>query len=103
GDHVNLAARLEELADPGGIIVSGFVHEYVHGRLACRFEDAGERQMRNIARPVRIYRVLPAADRAQDAAVQESVSASALRLSLFGPVSLWSGEREIRVKSRKLR
>ena len=57
GDGVNVAARLEALSEPGGICVSGRVQEDVHGRLDVAFEDAGEQQLKNIARPVRVYRV----------------------------------------------
>ena len=57
GDGVNVAARLEALAEPGGICVSGRVHEDVHGKLDIAFEDTGEQQLKNIARPVRVYRV----------------------------------------------
>jgi TolB-like protein len=57
GDGVNVAARLEALAEPNGICVSGRVQEDVHGRLDIAFEDTGERQLKNIARPVRVYRV----------------------------------------------
>ncbi len=61
GDGVNVAARLEALAEPGGICVSGRVQEDVHGRLDIAFEDTGEQQLKNIARPVRVYRVRIAA------------------------------------------
>src|SRR5262245_12454326 len=57
GDGVNVAARLEALAEPGGICVSGPVQEDVHGRLDVAFEDTGEQQLKNITRPVRVYRV----------------------------------------------
>jgi adenylate cyclase len=57
GDGVNVAARLEAVAEPGGICVSGRVQEDVDGRLNIRFEDAGEQQFKNIARPVQVYRV----------------------------------------------
>ena len=57
GDGVNVAARLEALAEPGGICVSGRVQEDMHGRLDIAFEDIGEQQLKNIARPVRVYRV----------------------------------------------
>jgi TolB-like protein/Tfp pilus assembly protein PilF len=59
GDRVNVAARLEGLAEPGGICVSARVQEDAEGRLEIAFEDAGERQLKNIARPVRVYRVRP--------------------------------------------
>jgi adenylate cyclase len=58
GDGVNVAARLEALAEPGGICVSGRVQEDVQGKLhSLVFEDAGEQRLKNIARPVRVYRV----------------------------------------------
>ena len=59
GDGVNIAARLEALAEPGGICVSGRVEEDVHGKLDTTFEDIGEQQLKNIARPVRVYRARP--------------------------------------------
>jgi adenylate cyclase len=57
GDSVNVAARLERAADPGGICVSGRVQEDVEGKLDVLFEDNGEQQLKNIAKPVRVYRV----------------------------------------------
>jgi adenylate cyclase len=60
GDGVNVAARLEGLAEPGGICVSRMVRDNVRDKLNLAFEDMGEQQVRNIARPVRVYRVGPA-------------------------------------------
>jgi TolB-like protein/class 3 adenylate cyclase len=57
GEGVNVAARLEGLAAPGGICVSARVQEDVEGRLDVDFMDAGEQQLKNIARPIRVYRV----------------------------------------------
>jgi adenylate cyclase len=57
GDGVNIAARLEALADPGGIFVSGRVQEDAQNKLDVAFEDTGEQQLKNIVRPVRVYRV----------------------------------------------
>jgi adenylate cyclase len=57
GDGVNVAARLEGLAEPGGIWVSRAVHEQVRDKLAFGFEDMGEREVKNIARPVNAHRV----------------------------------------------
>jgi adenylate cyclase len=57
GDGVNLAARLQAMADPGGIIVSAKVHDEVAGRVPSLFVDGGEHQVKNIARPVRIFRI----------------------------------------------
>ena len=59
GDGVNIAARLEGLAEPGAIFVSGIVHDQVRGRLDCSFDDIGEQSLKNIARPVRVYRIDP--------------------------------------------
>jgi TolB-like protein/class 3 adenylate cyclase len=57
GDGVNVAARLENLADPGGICVSARVQEDAAGRLDLTFDDLGEQSLKNIARSVRVYRV----------------------------------------------
>jgi adenylate cyclase len=59
GDGVNVAARLENLADPGGICISGTVYEQVRDRLALSYEDRGEQAVKNIARPVHVWRVIP--------------------------------------------
>src|SRR5258708_15220656 len=57
GEGVNIAARLESLADPGGILISGKIHSEVEGKVTVDFEDRGEQQVKNITRPVRIYAV----------------------------------------------
>jgi pentatricopeptide repeat protein len=57
GDGVNIAARIEALADAGGVFVSNTVHDHVRDRLPFVFEDLGEQRVKNIARPVRVYRV----------------------------------------------
>src|SRR5260221_6929650 len=59
GDGVNIAARIEALADAGGVLVSNTVHDHVRDRLPFVFEDLGEQQVKNITRPVRVYRVRP--------------------------------------------
>ena len=61
GDGVNVAARLEGLAEPGGICVSARVREDAAGKLDLAFEDIGEQALKNIARPVRAYRGMTAA------------------------------------------
>src|SRR5712691_10874573 len=58
GDGVNVAARLESLAEPGGICVSGTVCEHLGNKLALSYEDLGEQSVKNIAKPVRVFRVL---------------------------------------------
>src|SRR5271168_1354037 len=60
GDGVNIAARIEALADAGAVFVSNTVHDQVRDRLPFVFEDLGEQQVKNIARPVRVYRVCDA-------------------------------------------
>ena len=59
GDGVNVAARLEALAEPGGICVSGTVHDHVRDKLDVAFDDLGEQQVKNIARPVHVFRIGP--------------------------------------------
>ena len=58
GDGVNIAARLESLADPGGICISGNVRDQIIGRLPLDLHDMGEQNVKNIAQPVRAYKVL---------------------------------------------
>jgi adenylate cyclase len=57
GDGVNVAARLEQMCDPGGVVVSGTAYDQLHGKLDLPLDFAGERQLKNIARPIRVYRV----------------------------------------------
>jgi adenylate cyclase len=57
GDGVNIAARLEAIADPGGICVSARAREDLEGKLAATFLDGGDQQLKNIARPIRVYRL----------------------------------------------
>ena len=59
GDGVNVAARLEGIADPGSVWISGTAYDHLQGKLDCGFEDLGERAVKNIERPVRVYRVIP--------------------------------------------
>jgi adenylate cyclase len=58
GDGVNVAARLEGLSEPGRICVSGAVYDHVRDKLDIAFEDEGEQQLKNIARPVRVYKAV---------------------------------------------
>ena len=57
GDGVNIAARIEGLAEPGGICISGSTHEQIENRFAINFEYLGEHLVKNIAKPIRVYRV----------------------------------------------
>lgn len=60
GDGVNVAARIEGLASPGGVVISGMVHDNVGSRLDLAYEDLGEQQLKNIVRPIRVYRLVTA-------------------------------------------
>ena len=55
GDGVNIAARLEQMADPGGVLVSGKIYEEVQGKIDSSFESRGEQQVKNLVRPLRVY------------------------------------------------
>ncbi|TJX07163.1 MAG: adenylate/guanylate cyclase domain-containing protein [Mesorhizobium sp.] len=57
GDGVNVAARLEQLAEPGGVMVSGTAYDHLQGKLDCPFDFVSEQRVKNISRPVRIYRL----------------------------------------------
>ncbi len=77
GDGVNIAARLEGLAEPGGICISETVHDQVESKVRLRYEDLGAQQLKNIARPLHVYRarwetVAPAGAAAEPAAARRS-------------------------------
>ena len=57
GDGVNVAARLEGIAEPGGICISSFAYDHVRGKVAVEFTDLGEQKLKNIERPIRAYAV----------------------------------------------
>src|SRR5882724_9088511 len=59
GDGVNIASRLEGIADPGQVFISGGIYEQVKHKLICGYEALGDRKVKNIADPIRVYRVLP--------------------------------------------
>ena len=58
GDGINIAARLQAVADPGGICISGTAYDHLQGKLDCDYEYLGERALKNMERPVRLYRAL---------------------------------------------
>ncbi len=74
GDGVNVAARIEALAEPGGICLSDDAQRLVRGKLDVAFEDAGEQRLKNIASPVRVYRVRPAGKAAAAAAPRPALA-----------------------------
>jgi class 3 adenylate cyclase len=57
GDGVNVAARLQTLAEPGGICISSSIHDQIEGKLSLQFQDIGEQTLKNIARPVRAFQL----------------------------------------------
>ncbi|HEY1325342.1 MAG TPA: adenylate/guanylate cyclase domain-containing protein [Casimicrobiaceae bacterium] len=103
GDGVNVAARLQALADPGGICVSRVVRDHVRDKLGFVFEDLGSQQVKNIARPVEAYRVdwstdgaqrVPAATAPRSRITRRAASGlgiAAVALALGG-VALWSAD-----------
>jgi adenylate cyclase len=96
GDGINVAARLESIAEPGGICVSGKVHDEICGRIDLTYLDIGEQDLKNIARPVRVYRVVvgEATDASQRAphakaqlALPDRPSIAVLPFAVFGEES----------------
>lgn len=91
GDGVNVAARLEQACPPGGVLISGTAHDQLPGKLDCRFEYAGEPRLKNIARPVRAYRMV--LDSARDAATVAWPSADKPAVAVL-PFENMSGDPE---------
>ncbi len=97
GDGVNVAARLEGLAEPGSVLVSRTVFNHAKGKVAAAFEDLGERELKNIAEPVRVYRVSMASEGAKTPGVARAASrsrlsviaATAVLLAAAAGVALW--------------
>src|SRR5712692_1388431 len=87
GDGVNVAARLESLADPGGICISGKVHDEIRNKFALGYEDLGAQQVKNIAEPVRIFRVLPEAGASTTSKTQR-VARKYIRRGVFSVAGL---------------
>jgi len=92
GDGVNVAARLEGLADPGEVFISGGIYEQIKHKIVCGYESLGDRKVKNITDPVRVYRVLPDPSAFKRRRVQKRgvviVSLSLIVLVLAGGV-LW--------------
>jgi formylglycine-generating enzyme required for sulfatase activity/class 3 adenylate cyclase len=84
GEGVNIAARLETLAEPGGVYISGGVYEQIKNKLVCGYQSLGDERLKNITDPVRIYRVLP------DPAAVAQATRSKRRISLLATGSLVS-------------
>jgi adenylate cyclase len=102
GDGVNVAARLETLSDAGGVCVSGRVHEDLAGRLDLPFEDRGEKEVKNIARPVRVYGLtskaiagLPALPPSEDRRVQTGFLQRFGAAAFARPQTKWVGSAAV--------
>ena len=95
GDGVNVAARLQEIAAPGGICVSSRVHEDVRDRLDTAFDDGGTQTLKNIARPVQVWRWQPGTAVAAEASAPAD-SASATRQALDRRTAVPEHERRSR-------
>lgn len=96
GDGVNIAARLESLADPGGIMVSEAVFQQVRNKVSADFQDQGMRKLKNIDHPVRVYRLQPSAlvvPATRPVATPASASSSSAHaeaaLELAPPTTYW--------------
>ncbi|MGK9168690.1 tetratricopeptide repeat protein [Inquilinus limosus] len=93
GDGVNVAARLQVLAEPGGICVAAKVRDEVGGKVDIEFEDLGERRLKNMATPVRVYMIRPAPpQRAADSpmlAAPDKPSIAVLPFETAGPDQEW--------------
>lgn len=90
GDGVNIAARLEALAPPGGVIVSGTAYDHLKCSIEVGYEDIGEQQFKNISRPVRAYRVelSGAADLAKSALATQSGRKPSIAVLPFANLSI---------------
>ena len=86
GDGVNIAARIESLAEAGGICVSGTVYDHVKNKLGLEYEYMGEQEVKNITEPVRVYRVLMGRDSTFDILWQPN-KVHRLLYSQFHPMS----------------
>ena len=84
GDGVNVVARLEALCEPGGVAISRTVRDQIRDKLPFVFEDAGEHEVKNIARPVRLYKLAAAAIEALPESVLTGSPVGVRRRSVFG-------------------
>jgi formylglycine-generating enzyme required for sulfatase activity/class 3 adenylate cyclase len=76
GDGVNIAARLQGLAEPGSVYISGGVYEQIKNKLVCSYQSLGDERLKNITDPVRIYRVLPDLDAVSQAKLRNRIRAA---------------------------
>jgi formylglycine-generating enzyme required for sulfatase activity/class 3 adenylate cyclase len=91
GDGVNVASRLEGIADPGQVYISGGIYEQIKHKLVCGYESLGDRKVKNITDPVRVYRVLPDPSAFHNRKRRENILIVLLSLALLAIASgvLW--------------
>ncbi len=98
GDGVNVAARLEGLAEPGSVLVSRTVFDHAKGKVPASFEDLGERELKNIAEPVRVFRVSMGSEVAETPSVAKvtsrsrrlpAIAATVVLLAVAAGAALW--------------
>jgi TolB-like protein/class 3 adenylate cyclase/Flp pilus assembly protein TadD len=97
GDGVNVAARLEGIAEPGGICISSSAHDQVSGKIAVEFADLGEHNLKNISRPVHVYSVIrdgPALEAHSGAATPTNVSAPHLSIVVLPFANIGGGPEQ---------
>jgi TolB-like protein/class 3 adenylate cyclase len=95
GDGVNIAARLESIAEPGGICISSAAYDYIRGKIGVEFTDLGEQNLKNIDRPVRAYAVVQNVSGAAKRVVRRPDPLSPPRLSIVVlPFANLSGDPE---------
>jgi TolB-like protein/Flp pilus assembly protein TadD len=87
GEGVNIAARLESLAPPGGICISGKLHEEVKAKVPARFDDLGEQQLKNIAQPVRAFKLSLDPNHAEDKVSPKEHDRSSIAILAFENLS----------------
>jgi adenylate cyclase len=93
GEGVNVAARLEGICEPGGVLISGSAYEQVQGRVDAKFSDLGEKTLKNIARPTRVYGVECDAKTLRPAAEPASFAADMPSIAVL-PFANMSGEAD---------
>ena len=94
---MNIAARLEGLAEPGGICISRMVRDNIRDKLDYTFEDLGEQQVKNIARPVRVYALRPEAVADLPATMVPHAASISEPAESSGPPQGWYGRRQAAV------
>src|SRR5215813_12966654 len=94
GDGVNVAARLEGIAEPGGICISGKVHAEIVGKIAAVVVDMGPQQLKNIALPVRVYRIEPLSARPVASGAKSALAVSEKPSIAVLPFANMSGDSE---------